>query len=206
MNFIYNVLKNWKLLFCYLLFIFSILFSVLVFIIKPVTPKSYYPYIYSKRNFETVQFPIVQHFDVSNNQLKYIHIFLSDKSIIDNSINQYDYEVSVLDNNGKLYYKKLYHDYSLDTIDIMLDEIPNSNVKNMMFEIKCDQCNDVFMSFKKTNNKKNNYVDSRDDDNILEFNLIYMVPNNSYYWYTLVGIVLSLMLYPLAKEDMKNEK
>ena len=62
------------------------------------------------------------------------------------------------------------------------------------------------MSFKKSNNKESNYVDSRVDGNILEFNLIYMVPNNSYYWYTLVGIVISLMLYPLAKEDKKNEK
>ena len=66
-------------------------------------------------------------------------------------------------------------------------------------------CNDVYMSLKKSKDK-NNYIEGDSKGNIIEFTLVNYVTNNNYYWYSIVGVVISLILYPYAKEDIINEK
>ena len=197
--------KKWKMFFCWGLFCMSLLFSLLVFIIKPTVPQTYYPYSYSKRNFESIKFPIFQHFNIQNNKLKQIHLVLSDENIVkdNHSINQHDYDIKVYDEEKNLYYSNHFHNYALDSVDIELNDV-NSN--NIILEIDCEECNDVKMSLKKSINKSNNYIELNEEDKVLEFHNIYLIHNNSYYWYTLVGITIFFILYPLAKEDIKYEK
>lgn len=210
MTFLNDIKKKWKIFFCWGLSSLSILFSLLVFIIKPQAPTTYYPYSYSKRTFENVQFPLIQHFKSPGDSLKQIHLHLSDKTIFNKnqSINQYDYDIKVYDEDNKIYYSNHFHNYTLDYVDIELERALDNNNKDkdLILKIDCEECNDVKMSLKSSNNKSTDYIESKEDNKILEFSVIYLISNNSYYWYTLVGITISLILYPLAKEDITNEK
>ena len=198
--------KRWKLLFCWGLFSLSILFSLLVIVIKPMTPQTYYPYSYSEKKIEKVQFPVYQYFKLSENNLKQIHLVLTDKSIFQNgnSINQYDYDIKVYDEDNTMYYSNHFHNYTLNYVDIEFNNIKTN--KNMILEIGCESCNNVETPLKHSNDNNLYYIESSNNDKIIDFNIIYLVPNNSYYWCTLVGITISLLLYPLAKEDIENEK
>ncbi|MBR3161659.1 MAG: hypothetical protein IKF19_02905 [Bacilli bacterium] len=196
MNFIKENLKNKKLLFCRFLIISSILFTLSLLIMQPKKMSTYYPYEYSEQTIEEVTFPIVQHFYYEQEDLRIINLFFKD-----DSINDYDYQVDIIgEETENNYYSHKFENYGSNIMNLALGKAPDKKDKHFILKISCDDCQNVIMSTKKSNSKKN-YIEKRNDNKVLEFNLVNYINNYDYYWYPIVGIVISLMLYPLAKEE-----
>ena len=195
-----RIFNNKKLLFCYCLFTISILFSLMIFIFQPKKLDAYYPFEYSGEKIEVVDFPIEQHFHNPYDSLRVIHLYVRDQSI-----NNYDYQIDVIGvKTGKNYFSHLYDEYNSDIM--ILDILDETDEKDFILKISCDECKNVSVSKKKSNDSKQNYIKDSHDDDILEFSIVNFVPNHGYYWYSIVGIVISLMLYPFAKEEKHYEK
>ena len=191
-----NILKNKKLLFCYFLFFTSVLFALLLIVFQPQKANAYYPYKYSGKKIENISFPIAQHFHYELDELRSINLFLQNESL-----NQFNYKIDVIgEKTGHNYFSHKYINYNSNIIILDLNKIPSKDEKDFLINIDCQNCKNVKLSLKESNDKKN-YIEGRSDNKVLEFNLINNVTNNSYYWYSLVGIVISLMLYPFAKEE-----
>ncbi len=201
MNYFKKIYSNKKLLCCYLLFILSICFAIFLFLFHPKKLGDYYPFEYSSENINVVKFPIEQHFHNPYNSLRLIKLYLRD-----DSLNNYNYTVDVIgEKSGKNYFSHLYTDYSSDILMLDILDFPQEE-NDFILRITCDECEDVAVSKRKSNNIKENYITGSNDDNILEFGIVNFIPNNDYYWYSFVGIVLSLMFYSLAKGEINDEE
>ncbi len=196
MDFIKTIFKNKRLLFCYFLFGCSVLFALLLLIVRPTKMNPTYPYNYSKQEIKEVSFPIVQHFHYELGNLRIINLFFQDESL-----NKYNFKIDVVgEETGHKYFSYDYIDYNSSIVAMEFNEVSKEKDNNFFIKIDCNDCENVKMSLRKSNNDKN-YIEGRNDNRILEFNLINDVPNNGYYWYSIVGIIISLMLYPFAKEE-----
>ena len=161
----------------------------------------YYPYEYSEEKLERLSFPIIQHFHYDLNDLRVINFFLKDESI-----NNYDYQIDIIGKQtGNNYFSHNYHEYDSNTIIMELNRIPAKKDKDFIMTIECEKCNDVQLSIKKSNDKKN-YIEGEKNNDVLEFNLVNYIKNDSYFWYPIVGIVIAFMFYPLAREEDKYDK
>ena len=194
-----KVKKNKELLFCYLLIGGSILFALLIFIIKPnkLDTTALYDYAYMPEVKE-VNFPLVQQIKIEKDNLVAINLYLGESNI-----NEYDYIVRLTDKDGNSYYEENFSNYNSNVISMNLGNMENSQDFEFSLTIDCETCSNISLDIGKSINK-DNYIVGTDKD-VLKLEVNNYSVNNSYYWYSFLGIVIGLTLLPLTRGD-KHER
>ena len=192
---------SWKQILCITIFLLSILFGLFVYIKKPSNDEV--NNIYDSNNKITkaeLNLPLTQHIKIDKDRLKKIDIYLGDLSI-----NDINYSIQLIGSDGKTYFDHNYEDYNADIIEFDLGIIEKS--KNMEFDIKIT-CNDICDSFYantvKQNDKNNSITNMNNTSLVITYDSNEY--DKTYYWYAIMGILISLTLYPLAKEDNDEKK
>ena len=86
------------------------------------------------------------------------------------------------------------------TLDITVDKQEvdaGGEYVTFNLKIKCDECEDVKIA--KSTAIDDSYIVG-DNDNTLKIYYEYYVYNNTFYWYSIMAIVLGVILVPFAKE------
>jgi len=153
MNKIINYLKQkWKLLLCYLLISMGILLVLLVLIVKPIKKTTEYLYSQSEEsNITEIKFPLKEKIKINNNKLTSLWLVLDDQSI-----NNYNYEITLTNSLGKIYYKNIYNNYDSTIIRMDLGIIEDSSNDDFKLIIDCEECNDVKIATNTT--KKDSHI------------------------------------------------
>lgn len=191
-----NYLLNcWKKLFCYLLIFLGILLFVVVLIVKPQKTNNTYLYDNTiEAEKKTATFPIVQHIKVSEDNVYGMFLYFGS-----DDINQYPYEIILKDVEGKEYFR---HDFNLDyesnIVYMQIPVIKKSKGKEFVVTINCEECNNVKLGYRDSN-EKDNYIEN--SNKILGVSFNYYVENHNFNWYSILSIVIGLILLPLAKEE-----
>ena len=177
---IFNYLKEkWQLLFCYLLILLGVLLIVIVLIVKPIKKTSYYVYSQSDGSDMTeITFPLEEKITIHHDKLANIWIYLEDESI-----NDYTYEVELINSKGEVCFKNIFENYKSNIININLGLI--------------EECENVKIA---TGTAIEDSYIVGDNDNTLKIYYEYYVYNNTFYWYSIMAIVLGVILVPFAKE------
>lgn len=189
------LLKHCKKLFCYLLIFLGILLFLVVLIIKPQKTNNIYLHDNTiETEKKTSTFPIVQHIKISEDNAYGMFLYFGS-----DDINQYPYKVTLKDIDGKEYFK---HDFNLDyESNIVYMQIPlikKSKGKEFIITIDCQECNNVELGYREPIGK-DIYIEN--DNEVLGMAISYYTKNNSFYWYSILSIVIGLVLLPLAKEE-----
>lgn len=188
-----KLLKNWKVLFCYALIGGGILFTLAIFIVRPMKINTAYSYEYSnKLTLEKVNFPVIQHIRFNEDKLKALNIYFRDDSIKD-----YTYRVKLLDDNGKEYFNYEIANRDSDMVALALDGISLEKNYDYLLRIECADCSNVEMSVKEASDEYT-YVEGYDDKS-LEVTINYFSENNGFFWYSAMAIVIGLTLLPVAR-------
>lgn len=192
---IINYLKQkWKLLFCYLLILMGVLLILIVLIIRPIKKTTDYLYSQSEESILTeVKFPLQEKIKISNNKLTSLWLVLGD-----DSINNYVYEITLTNPSGKVYYQNIYNNYNSNIIRMDLGIIEKSYNEDLTLTIDCEECKDIKVETNGT--KKDSYI-VENMDRTLKIYYDYYIENNTFYWYSIMAIVIGLLLIPFAKEN-----
>lgn len=187
--------------FCILLVVLSVLFALIIFVAQPKS--SIYKCAYkesSDKEESSLSFPIVQRFKVEGNGFNKVTIYLYDQSINENI-----YEVKIFDENNKKIYSHVYNNYNSDIIELLFKEIKDSDNKEYRIEINCagTKCNNFNAETVFAKTKKYSIEGTNDKSLYLMYSTTKL--NKTYYWYSIMGLLIAITLYPLTKED-KNEK
>lgn len=182
---------NLEKYFCIVLFMLSILFSIIIFIKKPM--KSVINYLYielSGSEMTEVEFPIKEKIlvdeDINSLKLDFGNDF----------INNYSYDIQLINQKGKDIFKKTYQGHEGNFVFINPENGIESGKYNLI--ISCSTCKNVKINLRKS--KKNNYLVNNISKS-LDLSYESVITNTSYYWYSIMGIVITLTLYPLLEED-----
>lgn len=186
--------EKWKLLFCYLLILLGILLVIVVLIMKPMKLTSYYVYSQAEAaDISEVIFPLEEKIKINHSNLSDIWIYLED-----NSLNAYSFQVELRNSKDEICFEHQYVDYESNILHIYLGLIEYSKDEVFTLKINCDECQNVKVA--KSTAVDNSYIVG-DSDNTLRIYYDYYVPNNTFYWYSILAVVLGLMLIPFAKEN-----
>ena len=182
---------NLEKYFCIVLFILSILFSIVIFIKKPM--KSVINYLYielSGTEMTEVEFPLKEKIlldkDINSLKLDFGNDF----------INNYSYDIQLIDQKGKDVFKKNFQGHEGNIVFINPENGIKSGKYNLV--ISCSTCKNVKINLRKS--KENNYLVNNISKS-LDLSYESIVTNMSYYWYSIMGIIITLTLYPLLEED-----
>ena len=194
-----KILANRKKLFCYGLIFISIMFFITIIITKPLKIQKNYIYdtgidlVYKK-----LTFPIIQNLKIDYDNLSVINIYLKDTYVINEITEKYNLHVELY-NKEKIYFNEKFTNYEPNIIQINLGKIPNSKDKIFTLKISCEDCQSIKIPVRKSINQ-NNEIEGLDNETLQILYTNY-VPNNSYYWYSILGIVIGLTLLPLARGE-----
>lgn len=183
---------DWKLLFSLLMIGLGVLLFVVVLIKQPMK-KGMTPLFNDGKEVlvKKVFFPIEQEITISADKLTGFWLYLDD-----DSINKYDYDVKLVDENDNIYFDNKFNDYKSNIIYMGIGLLENSVDKKLKLIIDCDSCNKVKMAVA---------LDNRDNEVLKLYEESYVDNSNIYYWHAFLSIVIGLVLLPLAKEE-RNEK
>lgn len=189
-----------KSLFCYLLIFASVLLALIVIIKKPMKLVTTYTYNTGVDVvLEKVTFPMEQDIKVNVDNLSAITIYPED-----DSLNKYQYQVEITDEDDKQLFYHDFKDYNGDQMYFYFGIIPDSKNKILHVKINCDECKNVKMGIGKSLNKETSILEN--SGNTLKISMNNYSKNNSFYWYSILAIVIALTLLPLARSEEKNEK
>ena len=185
--------ENCKILFCYLLILLGVLLAVIVFIKKPMKLVSNYVYSSNiESEISEVIFPLEQIIKVHHDNLTNIWIKLED-----DSINNYNYRLNLKNHNNDILFENEYINYESNIILISLGLIEDSEDETFQLSIQCDDCQNVNIA--KVNTLDDSYIVG-DEKNTMKIYYDYYEPNNNFYWYSIMSIVLGFVLIPFSKE------
>ena len=152
-------------------------------------------YVYSS-NIESeiseVIFPLEQIIKVHHDNLTNIWIKLED-----DSINNYNYRLNLKNHNNDILFENEYINYESNIILISLGLIEDSEDETFQLSIQCDDCQNVNIA--KVNTLDDSYIVG-DEKNTMKIYYDYYEPNNNFYWYSIMSIVLGFVLIPFSKE------
>ena len=192
--------KNLNSLFCYFLIFIAILLFAVVIIRKPMKLVTTYTYNTGVNlELKDVTFPIEQDIKVDVENLNAITIYPGD-----DSLNKFQYQVKLTDEYGKQYFYHDYKNYNSNFMYLYFGTIPDSKNKTLRLTINCYECKNVKMMIGKSLNDATSLLGSSDDTLMISMNNDSR--NNSFYWYSILAIVIALTLLPLARSEEKNEK
>lgn len=196
----YYIKRNWQKLFCYGLIMMGILLFMVVLIRKPYKSNNNLLYPNNIKGEKIVgTFPLKQHVKVKDDNLYGMYLYFGT-----NEINKFPYEVTLKDTSGKVYFKHKFNlDYEPNIVYMQFPLIKKSNNKEFVVTVDCESCNNVKLNYLKK--KKNDSYIENVNDMTLRVSYDYYTKNNSYYWYSILSIVIGVTLLPLAKEE-KYEK
>lgn len=193
-----KLVKKWKVLFCYLLIFMSILLFLIVFVKKPTRINTTFVYNSGKeRELQEAVFPIEQKINVNVDNLRAVWLFYGD-----DSINQYNYNILITNQEGKEVFNYDFRDYASNIAELGVEGKNINKGDELTLRISCEECENV----------KLNYGIPLDDRDIvagtgnksLIVSMDNRVTNNSYYWYCMVGVVIAFLLLPFARSE-ENE-
>lgn len=187
-----KIKNNWKLLFSLGIIILGILLFSIVLIKQPMKKTSNVLYDSSEKIvIKKVDFPIVQKLKVDIDNLSGFWIYLEDYSL-----NDYKYDIKLIDKKGKKYFYNVFDNYESNIIYINLECINNS--KNMEFDlvINCKKCNNVKMAIA---------IDKKGNDTLKMMEEHYENNTRIYYWHSILAVIIGGILLLLAKGEKFNE-
>lgn len=189
-----------KSLFCYFLIFLAILLFIVVIVKRPMKLITTYTYNTGVNvELKDVTFPIEQDIKVDVDNLNAITIYPGDVSL-----NQFQYQVKLTDEDGNQYFYHDFKDYDSDFMYLYFGTIPDSKNKTLRLIINCDECENVKMGIGKSLNNGTSILGSSGDT--LEISMNNYSKNNSFYWYSILAIVIALILLTLARSEEKNGK
>ncbi len=192
LNFSY-LKKYWEEIFCYLLIVIGVLFTLVIIGFQPMKVNTAYLYKYSNKDvLEELSFPVVQHIQFQQDHLNSLNIILKDLSI-----NDYTYRVKLLDQKNQEYYNQQFKDYEGNVISIPLEQLNLLKNHDYLLKIECEECSGVKFSVKDLENDSV-YLENVNHKS-LEMTTLYLSKNNGYYWYSAMAIVIGLTLLPVAR-------
>lgn len=170
----------------YLMLIISTLFLIFVFIKKP--HKLVSDELYDKNQniiIKKVSFPIQQKIKLKQNLINLITIYFDD-----DSINNYDYNIKIYNENEEILFEQKYKDYESNLV--LIDTRNLKKNINYKLEIDCESCGDVKIAIGKSINKNNRIETSKNES--LKIKVDYYEDNNIYYIIPIIIIVLSIII------------
>jgi hypothetical protein len=152
----------------------------------------------SEIEIKEISFPFEQKVKVSTDNLSYLDFYLEDYSLDD-----YDYYLEIFDLEGNIYFSNNYSDYVSNIIQTNFGLIKDSNELELTMRIDCDECNNVSVAVAKSKDSNTSIVGL--EDYTMVISAVNYVRNTSFYWYSILGIVIAFTLLPIAWGE-KNEK
>lgn len=184
MNKLKNIIYKWKKLFCWAWIGIGLLLLIIILVKKPMK-KNIKMLSLPKEDIkiENVIFPIKQTINIDDNYLSGLWLYLED-----DSINNYKYEIKIIDNTGQQYFYQKFNNYASNIIYMELGVIENSKGMDLELIINCDDCDNVKIGL-------------LGEDKKLKLSTENYIKNNIYYWYIIMFIIIGLVLLPLAREE-----
>ena len=187
-----------KVIFCYSLIVLSIVLVLLILVIKPQKMNNDFLYDTGTKFDESLvvsRFPIVQHIKINHDKLYGIYLYLGS-----DDINKYPYTVELKDASGKKYFSHNFNlDYESNIIYMGFPVIEDSYGKDFILSITCDKCENVQLAYM-NKSEENTYIEDN-ENKMLGIAIDYYTDNTSYYWYSLLAIVIAITLLPLARSE-----
>lgn len=201
-NNIKKVFNNWKKIFCFSMLFLSFLLAFVILIKKPMKVSAMDMYDSSQEVVtKKITFPIEQDIHVDVDNISAITIYPGETNL-----NDFQYQIELTDEDGDSYFSHDYQDYKGNFMYLFFGKIPNSKGKTLHLKITCEdgQEQDVFMDVARSQKNGTNIIN--DSDNTLKITMNYYTRNYGYFWYSMLGIAIALILFPLAKEETIHEK
>lgn len=197
-----NFRKKCPTFFCYLLFLFSILLFVVIILKQPQKNVTTYVYNTSYDIYkQKVSFPYEQYIYIDVDNVNAVNILLDDAL----EINKYKYMITLLnENNQKLFYHE-FEKYDSSYMYMYFGNQKKSINKKYKLVIECPECQNVEMYVGTPLEKE---TVATDESFTLPITLNSQNFNSRLLWYPIFGILIGIILYPLAKEvdDGKKKK
>ncbi len=195
--------KRSKVIFCYSLIVLAIVLVLLILVVKPQKINNDFLYDTGTKLDDSLvvsSFPIVQHIKVKQNKLYGMYLYLGS-----DDINKYPYTVELKDDSGKKYFSHTFNlDYESNIIYMGFPVVENSYNKDFILSITCDECANVQLAYM-NKGEKNTYIEGN-RNKTLGLTIDYYTNDTSYYWYSLLAIVVAITLLPLARSETNETK
>lgn len=192
-----------KVIFCYSLIVLAIILVLIILVIKPQKINNTFLYDTGTKIDDALivgSFPIVQHIKIKQNKLYGMYLYLGS-----DDINKYPYTVELKDDNGKKYFSNKFNlDYESNIIYMVFPMIEDSSDKNFILSISCDKCENVQLAYM-NKSEEDTYIEDN-ESKTLGIAIDYYTNNTSYYWYSLLTIVIAVTLLPLARSETNGNK
>lgn len=183
-----GIKKYYKLLFCYGIIGLGILLFIVVLIKQPIKKVINPLYDLDEMEVREVAFPFEQKINIEVDDLSGLWLYYED-----DSLNEYVYEITLTDNEGKVYFYNKFDGYIPNIAYMGIGKLVDSKGMDMNLLIECENCKNVKMALENETEELKLATES------------YVNNNNIFYWHSILAIVLGLVLLPLAKED-KDER
>lgn len=186
-----------KELIIYILLAISIILIIFIFFAKPKVTSHSLIYKENKEvSIKNVKFPLKQNIKLDEDNMRLISLYF-----LDDSINDFEYRISVYDDKDVLFS----HNYvNYESNIVLIDAGPLEKNKNYILTIECDTCENVKLAIGDGINKYNKLNSSNKDS--LKLTVDNLKINNNYYWYPLMMIAICLTLLPLARSKIDEKK
>lgn len=186
-----------KELIIYILLAISIILIIFIFFAKPKVTSHSLIYKENKEvSIKNVKFPLKQNIKLDEENMRLISLYF-----LDDSINDFEYRISVYDDEDVLFS----HNYvNYESNIVLIDAGPLEKNKNYILTIECDTCENVKLAIGDGINKYNKLNSSNKDS--LKLTVDNLKINNNYYWYPLMMIAICLTLLPLARSKIDEKK
>ena len=175
----------------YLLIIISLLLIIILFVKSP--KKFVTTTVFDKNkiiDIENVEFPIKQNISLNKQDLSLITVFFGDSSI-----NDFEYNIKVIDEFDNILFKHTYNNYESDIVLIDAGHLKSN--KNYQLIIDCDDCENIKMAIGTSIDDKNKIEETK--NSALKLFINNVEKDNNYYWYPLMIIAISLILLPFSR-------
>lgn len=184
-----KIKNNYKVYILYFLILIALLFALVVFISKPMKLKVSSVYQEDAKFVKNkISFPLEQEIVVNDNNLSGVYIYFGD-----DSINSYNYQVSLKDGDNVLF-ENDYKDYKSNILFLGFELQKVVNGKKLQLSIQCKDCDEVYADVVNNSSTVNK-------SQLLKISTVNYVRQYNYYWYSIMLIVFCLTLLPLAKEE-----
>lgn len=175
----------------YLLIIISLLLIIILFVKSP--KKFVTTTVFDKNkiiDIENVEFPIKQNISLNKQDLSLITVFFGDSSI-----NDFEYNIKVIDEFDNILSNHTYNNYESDIVLIDAGHLKSN--KNYQLIIDCDDCENIKMAIGTSIDDKNKIEETK--NSALKLFINNVEKDNNYYWYPLMIIAISLILLPFSR-------
>ena len=180
-----------------LMIILSIVATLIIYIKNPHKLET--NTIYDKNNSlikKEVEFPLIQNIKFDKDFLNLISIYFDD-----DSINNYDYNIKIYDENDNILFEQKYKDYESNIV--LIDARNLKKNKNYKLIIDCPTCENVKMAIGKSINHNNIIEGSKKDT--LKITIDNYEKNRFYYILPAVVIFISLLILIFIKFHLNDK-